>query len=104
MRERITVAENIKRLIGNNTYIGALINWYQLNRIAEDAWQNKDKLEFVGEDIAENGTMFCAFQELLHNANNSYRRGKIYFVDNDVVLDIQKNGDRIIRRRNNERP
>ena len=98
MRERVTVAENVKRLIGQEVYTGSMINWYQFNRIVEDAWQNKDKIEFVGEDIAENGTMFCAFQELLHNKNNSYRRGKIYFVDNDVVLDVQKNGERSLRR------
>lgn len=97
--EKITVAESVKRRIGTDVYIGNVINWYRLNRISEDLWQNSDKLEYIGAYKDKHGTMCSVFQEMLHNKNNSYRRGKVYFVDNDVVFEFQEDGKRIARRK-----
>lgn len=97
--EKITVAESVQKRIGTDVYIGNAISWCQLNRISEDLWQNSDKLEYIGAYKDKHGTMCSVFQEMLHNKNNSYRRGKVYFVDNDVVFEFQEDGKRIARRK-----
>lgn len=98
-KEKITVEENVKRILEKEGACPASVSWQQINRIVEDVWTRSGKLEYIGAYRDTRGKMCCAFQELVKNANNSYRRGKIFSVENDVVFEFQEDGKRIERRK-----
>ncbi len=98
-KHKLTVQEHADKIIGDST--PKACSWYEINRISEDLWDKGNKLEYVGETIDEaNGKnkMVCIFQENIRNSNNTYRKGKLFMVDNDVVFKYQKTKKPVVRK------
>lgn len=86
-----TVSDNATEILKKANFNGKSLSWAQLNRKAEELWDNKNKLEYVGAIRGEiNKKMYCVFQELLRNSNNTFKAGELYKVENDVVFEYQK--------------
>jgi hypothetical protein len=85
----VTVEDNANAVIDKRV-LGKPFSWTQLNRKAEELWKDKNKLEYVGAVQGVNKKMYCVFQEMIRNSNNTFKVGEIYKVENDVVFDYQK--------------
>ena len=86
-----TVAENATELLKKAKFSGKSLSWTQLNRKAEELWQSRNKLEYVGAVKGDsNKKMYCVFQELIRNTNNTFKAGELFKVENDVVIEYQK--------------
>lgn len=91
MEKVVTVQENAENIIDHRE-LGKAYSWAQINRLAESLWDDRNKLEFIGVIRGkQNGKMYCVFQELIRNSNNTFKPGAIYKVENDVVFEFQKN-------------
>lgn len=79
---KLTVQEYHRKSSNRKTpYDGDLLSWVMFNRKAENIWARGGWLKFIGEDLTEDGKLFCAFKD---------DKTHIYRVENDVVFNYQK--------------